>query len=85
MALELSRTNSPELDDRSLSLKLNEVEPFGLEILIVDQDVETVARITDLAKRNGHKVKVLKDPIKLLSELPLKLYDALILVRISRA
>jgi hypothetical protein len=54
---------------------------LGLEVLVVAEDPETVARIRDLAKRNGHKASTLQDAIALLSQLPLKPYDALVMVR----
>lgn len=52
---------------------------LGLEVLVVAEDPETVARIRDLAKRNGHKASTLQDAIALLSQLPLKPYDALVM------
>lgn len=53
---------------------------LGLDILVVDEDPETLSQITDLSKRYGHKVSSLQDAITLLSQLPLKPYDALIMV-----
>jgi hypothetical protein len=53
---------------------------LGLEVLVVDENAETVARVRDLTKRNGHKASTLQDAISLLSQLPLKPYDALIMV-----
>jgi len=52
----------------------------GLELLVAGVDPQTMGHIRELANRHGHRLSVLHDPISLLSQLPLKPYDALIMV-----